>query len=940
MAYTLQEELSDGIQTVYLVDLEFSNKDTIFVYTGEHNDYEAQLSYRWLSNGTQIELLNITEVPAGTTFYIRRVVPRDKLVHTFENKSIRGKLVDEENLHALYLIQEILDGFRAFSDVFDIYTDIDMHGNRIRNLATPVEPSDAATKNYVDLITRADQLVQPIDVPPFEGNTFTLPYKMDSILVTVNGRLLSKSEVQLDILSETSSQVTLLKRTVTEADVVVARVAFVDIPDVQNLDGLTNAYADVATMVAEFEKGVCITLAYNRPVLSAWQRVSAGAGDMTDGTLSLDKGGYAKIQIEALMDVRAFGAHGDHVPGSEVMVHDDSDAIINAIRNCKNLRSTQGDNFAITKHIPCNFHELKIDFSPSGFFWFGQAGPIRQVGRDRAMFEVYGEFTGKFSESGPWTQWVEGAETFPADDTTDILSREFIILSVGNAPSTPAEAYMVRPMPVRDTVSNPATRFQTDYRLGWTHDNAVFSYFGVEPIKNVEIKLGHVQDMTNYEYDEVGPEGHRLSASAVVLEAAWNCKVEVTTSKNFQYPTVMTYYTTDCEVSKSYLLPSERVSLGIDGWGIVVQWNNALRPRSIKLGAQGNRRVLDFTQCCYWYVEDCGGESTRDGEMTTHGVYEHNGTYVNTRGFMSFANSGPEFGESTKNISVTKHHGSDIFAVTNVTGLSLKDCRADSFRVNSVGLVMDNCTLYDLETSVNNLCQINNWSAKLGKPYEPKDAVIKASKLGSNGLVFLVDEDVTAKETIHFVDGCEIQLRQGDFAGPANIVFEGATLTPKNGVGQLVLVSNPTSLKLNNCKGYNVGFEVPETPFPAFGAVKVTFNGGEYVGKEMQSAFWSNRDIGFQVGNYVKFQGVHINWDNETTSGTFFDPLGARNIAWYVKVTDCDIQGTGSLSIPTARRAMHFGGNTLHGVTKDIGTLNQYRIEYGTIELDTFSIEP
>lgn len=697
----------------------------------------------------------------------------------------------------------------------------------------------------------------------------------------------------------------------------------------------SQTYDTVSEMVSSFTGGVCTTLAYNSPVKSMWVYANSGAGDMSDGTLTLASGGFAKLIIEPLMDVRAFGTYGDHDPEANTYVHDDSQAIANAIKNCSKVTCTEGDVFAIANNIPCNYDNKIIDLSQGKFYWFGTAGPVRYVGRDRGMFEINGTISSQFATSGSWTQWLEGAETFPADDTTNILNKEFIILSVGAIPAGPSESYMVRPMPVRATVSDPATRFQTDYRLGWTHDNATFRYFDIEPVKNVYLSLGHVEDKTTYEYDEVDGSGDRLSASATVMEAAWNCHIDIKTSKNFQYPTVMTYYTTDCSVSNVFLLPSERVSLGIDGWGIVVQWNNALRPKSYNLSAQGNRRVLDYTQAAYGYAENIGGESTRDGEMTTHGSYEHNLTYVNTRGFMSFANSGAEFGESTKDITVIHHHGSDIFAVTNVINLSLKDCRCNSIRVNSIGLVMDNCSLYDLQTSVDNLCQINNWSASIGKPYEPVGAVIKNSKLGSNGLVFLVDQDITSEETITF-SNCEIELRQGDFAGPANIVFDNCKLTPKNGTGQLVLVSNPTRIWFNHCKGYNVAFEVPETPTTP---TKLVFNGGEYVGEAMNSSFWSNRDIGFTVGNYVKFMNVHINWNNSSTSGTFFDPLGARNAAWYVKVTNCDIQGNGSLSIPTARRAMMFGGNTLRGVTKDIGTLNDTRVEYGTMVLSSFSIE-
>ena len=763
-------------------------------------------------------------------------------------------------------------------------------------------------------------------VPPLNGDTIELPYAVNNVTVYLNGRLLTPNYTL-------SGSTLVLPFSVTTEDEVI--VFLNGQPRVGQEQNLIQVYPTVADMVTEFHSSGfshCMTLAYNRPVVTHWTKTTVGAGDLSDATLALNGGTFAKMEIRSQTDVRAFGAWGDQDPDSDVLIHDDSDAIINCIKNARRPVSTYGDNFAVTKHIPIWYGSGKVvDFRNSGFFWFGSSDAIRQVSRDRGMFEIVGEFTGQFATSGPWNQWLEGAETFPADDTTPILEREFMLLVVGSLPDGPSEAYMVRPMPVNPNVSDPNIRFQTDYRLGWTHGDATFRYFGVNPAKNIELHLGHVEDKTTYEYYETDGSGNNRNASAVVMEAAWDCHVSIKTSKNFQYPTVMTYYTTDCSVEGTFLLPSERISPATEGgpdivgWGIVVQWNNALRPRSYNLSAQGNRRVLDYTQATYAYAENIGGESTRDGEMTTHGSYEHNLTYVNTRGFMSFANSGVEFGESTKDVTVIHHHGSDVFAVTNTQNLHLQDVRCNSIRVNSVGLKMSNVSLYDLETSVDNLCQINNWSARIGKPY-PKDeanAVIENSTLGSNGKVFLVDEDIPSDETITFANS-KIFLRQGDFAGPANIVFDNCDIRPKNGTGQLVLVANPTSIRFDNCNGWNVAFGVQDdvvTP------VKLQFLGGTWVGEAFPSAFWANEDGkngGTVTGNYFKMHNVTVEWDNNTSSGLFYDPLQTRNPNWYTKITLCDFTGKNGeeIRIPKLRGVMRFNTNTLDNVTRNFDTLD------------------
>lgn len=149
MAFTFQEEVSNGVQTVYPVDFDFRSTDTVYVYTGEHKDYATQINYRWISGNTEIELLNLTEVPDGTKFYIRRVVKRDGLVHEFANKSIRGRLVDEENQHALYLMQEFIDGFISLEEARAVLSNLDMQDHQIKKLGDAVDEQDATNLRTV-----------------------------------------------------------------------------------------------------------------------------------------------------------------------------------------------------------------------------------------------------------------------------------------------------------------------------------------------------------------------------------------------------------------------------------------------------------------------------------------------------------------------------------------------------------------------------------------------------------------------------------------------------------------------------------------------------------------------------------------------------------------------------------------------------------------------
>lgn len=152
MAFTFQEEVSNGVQTVYPVDFDFRDTSTVYVYTGEHSDYGTQISYRWITGNQEIELLNISEVPSGTKFYIRRIVPRDDLVHKFVDRSIRGRLVDEENYHLLYLVQEFMDGFMSLEELQGMFNNLDMRGNLIKNLGDAVDDTDAVNMRTVQTL--------------------------------------------------------------------------------------------------------------------------------------------------------------------------------------------------------------------------------------------------------------------------------------------------------------------------------------------------------------------------------------------------------------------------------------------------------------------------------------------------------------------------------------------------------------------------------------------------------------------------------------------------------------------------------------------------------------------------------------------------------------------------------------------------------------------
>ncbi|CAM0010375.1 tail fiber protein [Vibrio phage K436] len=157
MAYSFQEEESNGIKTVYSLDFTYISRSDVRVYKGSH-PLPVPMAFQWVDDST-IELTNIqVDAPDKTKFWIRRIMPREALLHIFANKSIRPVTLDQQNYQALYLLQELADGFSSLDGVMQVNNNLDMNNNFITDLANPVAPQDASTKAYTDAQNAADRV--------------------------------------------------------------------------------------------------------------------------------------------------------------------------------------------------------------------------------------------------------------------------------------------------------------------------------------------------------------------------------------------------------------------------------------------------------------------------------------------------------------------------------------------------------------------------------------------------------------------------------------------------------------------------------------------------------------------------------------------------------------------------------------------------------------
>lgn len=199
MAYTIFTHVSDGVSKLYPIQFElgYIEQAHVYVYTGTAAEYATQLNYTWADSNT-IEL--DVALPEGTTFSIRRVVPRDNLSAYFATTRLRGNVLDNVHLQLLMISQEFDDGFLSLDGITIAPGDFDMQGNLIRNLAYAIADSDAVPLQQLkDYLSTVDlQGVIPLLHPRQQGDgnavTFATP---------TTSKLLAESFfVQLDALTQ------------------------------------------------------------------------------------------------------------------------------------------------------------------------------------------------------------------------------------------------------------------------------------------------------------------------------------------------------------------------------------------------------------------------------------------------------------------------------------------------------------------------------------------------------------------------------------------------------------------------------------------------------------------------------------------------------------------------------------------------------------------
>lgn len=139
MAYSTQRAVSDGTLQLLMISIEFFDQSEISVY---FNNIPTT-AYTW---ATSKSLHFNAVVPAGVEVLIRRTTDLSQVRHIFSlGAQFKDSTLDDDFKQILHIAQEAVEG----ANVGDIYTDLNMHGNKVTNVGTAVLDGDAVSLGQV-----------------------------------------------------------------------------------------------------------------------------------------------------------------------------------------------------------------------------------------------------------------------------------------------------------------------------------------------------------------------------------------------------------------------------------------------------------------------------------------------------------------------------------------------------------------------------------------------------------------------------------------------------------------------------------------------------------------------------------------------------------------------------------------------------------------------
>lgn len=142
MAYSETSYIGDGSTNIFVIPFSYLERDDLKVYINDIED----INVSFISD-TQIQTSSVPAI--GDIITIQRETEKQRKVD-FQNDSLLNEsILDKDGNQLMYVVQEAYDKFakalrRGWDNVWDAL------GTRIKNVAPPIEATDAVTKEYAD----------------------------------------------------------------------------------------------------------------------------------------------------------------------------------------------------------------------------------------------------------------------------------------------------------------------------------------------------------------------------------------------------------------------------------------------------------------------------------------------------------------------------------------------------------------------------------------------------------------------------------------------------------------------------------------------------------------------------------------------------------------------------------------------------------------------
>ncbi|WP_329371138.1 peptidase C14 [Streptomyces sp. NBC_00669] len=287
------------------------------------------------------------------------------------------------------------------------------------------------------------------------------------------------------------------------------------------------------------------------------------------------------------------------------------------------------------------------------------------------------------------------------------------------------------------------THIRVDYLNGWPlAAGRKLTWRRVEPVVGVRVDhlvfLGAGQDTGAVDDEYTG-------SHPVAYEYAVDCDVSGIQATGTFWPVIMRRWCTRYRTIQCGLKNPPTVMYG--GAGYLTQQIYCLYGHVADCTTSNVRHLNDLTASAYCQVVNCHGDGDDEGgnPFTTHGQYEHDLLFDGNSGLMDIANSGAQWGDSAKRITVRNHVCSWFTANTKITDLTLENVKviarptfdpAGTLVINADGAQLRGCTA--------SFFAVAQQSARSTRPTTVTDCTFDLPKAS-----VLVQTPVTAP--VHFV---------------------------------------------------------------------------------------------------------------------------------------------------------------------------------------------